>query len=122
STDQRGVPRPQGAACDIGAFEVPRFDLTVSQAAPPTESLGDPFTYAITVQNAGSGPAQGVKLTDPLPAGATLVSATPSQGACTGSTTVTCSLGSLAGGASATVTLAGTATRVGPPSHTATLT
>ena len=25
ATDQRGIPRPQGAACDIGAFESPRF-------------------------------------------------------------------------------------------------
>ena len=31
-TDQRGVPRPQGAANDMGAFEVTRYALTVSLA------------------------------------------------------------------------------------------
>ena len=32
TTDQRGVIRPQGAACDIGAFEVECFTLTVTKA------------------------------------------------------------------------------------------
>ena len=32
STDQRGVPRPQGAACDIGAFET----------TPPSSTIGFP--------------------------------------------------------------------------------
>jgi hypothetical protein len=44
---------------------------------------------------------------------ATLVSATPSQGSCQGSATVTCSLGQLAAGASATVQLVATPTASG---------
>jgi hypothetical protein len=40
---------------------------------------------------------------DPLPAGETLVSATPSQGTCSG--TVTCNLGSISSGGSATITI-----------------
>ena len=44
-------------------------------------------------------------MTDPLPARTGFVSATPSQGACSGTTTVTCELGTLADGASATITL-----------------
>jgi hypothetical protein len=37
-TDQRGVPRPQGAACDSGAFEVeppPGYDISYPQCAGP---------------------------------------------------------------------------------------
>jgi len=40
-----------------------------------------------------------------LPAGSTFVSAAPSQGTCSGTTTVTCSLGNIGPGASATITL-----------------
>jgi CSLREA domain-containing protein len=32
ATDQRGVPRPQGPACDIGAFELPYFLLTLARS------------------------------------------------------------------------------------------
>jgi hypothetical protein len=48
-----------------------------------------------------SGDAANVVVSDPLPAGETLVSATPSQGTCAG--TVTCSLGTVNSGASATI-------------------
>jgi uncharacterized repeat protein (TIGR01451 family) len=121
-TDQRGVPRPQGLACDIGAYEVAVFDLAVSQMVPGVVTLGHQFADTITVQNLGTGLAQVVTLTDPLPPGASLVSVTSSQGTCTGSTTVTCLLGKLAGGASATVTLVVTATSVGTLSNTASVT
>ena len=50
--------------------------------------------------------ATGVSLSDTLPVGVSLVSATPSQGpACTGSSDLTCNLGSLVHGATATVTV-----------------
>ena len=55
-------------------------------------------------------------VTDTLPAGAAFVSASASQGTCIGTAPVTCSLGSLASGTTATVTVkvrpsaAGTAT------------
>ena len=46
--DQRGVPRPQGKHCDIGAFEVdqPSMQLTSSPATP---SAGQPLTLTATV-------------------------------------------------------------------------
>lgn len=44
----------------------------------------------------------------------TLVSATATQGSCTGSPTVVCMLGSLAPGATATVTITATTTQPGP--------
>src|SRR6185503_11401824 len=47
--------------------------------------------------------ATGVTVTDTLPAGATFISSTPSQGSCSGTSTVTCTLGSIGSGGSATI-------------------
>ena len=52
--------------------------------------------YTITVTNAGPSPATNVVVTDTLPAGLTLVSATPSQGTCNAVDPVTCNLGTIA--------------------------
>lgn len=53
TTDQRGVPRPQGTLCDIGAVEVavaPFATLTALAAAPPTTApAGVPVTLSATV-------------------------------------------------------------------------
>ena len=57
------------------------------------------------VNNNGPTTATGVVLTDTLSLKVTLVSATATQGSCSGSPLVTCSLGTLASGAQATVTL-----------------
>jgi uncharacterized repeat protein (TIGR01451 family) len=97
-------------------------DLSISKSdAPDPVMAGDPLTYVLTVANNGPGDASGVSVTDTLPAGVTLVSATPSQGTCT---VVTCDLGSLANGASATVTVTVTvdaATPAGTLTNTATV-
>ena len=61
------------------------------------------LNYSIVVRNNGVGTATSVTVTDPLPAGVTFVSATTSQGTCSGTTTVTCSIGTLNVGASATI-------------------
>jgi uncharacterized repeat protein (TIGR01451 family) len=91
-------------------------DLAVTQTATPDPVLvGSPLTYAVTVSNAGPSAATGVTLTDALPAGVTLVSASPG---CTGTGPVTCALGSLASGASATVTLVVTPLAAGPLTNT----
>jgi uncharacterized repeat protein (TIGR01451 family) len=85
---------------------VPVADLAVTQSdAPDPVRSGQELTYTASVMNLGPDPATGVVLTDTLPAEVVLVSAVPSQGSCTGSTTVNCSLGSLANGASATVVM-----------------
>jgi hypothetical protein len=45
ATDQRGIARPQGARCDIGAFEAPAAhvwgDLRCNDTVDPSDSLGD---------------------------------------------------------------------------------
>jgi len=63
------------------------------------------FTYTLSIINLGPGPATGVTVTDTLSSGLTLVSATPSQGTCSGTSTITCNLGNLAAQATATVRL-----------------
>ena len=50
TTDQRGVSRPQGLYCDIGAYELtPNFYL--SAIAPVTATLGGPGSSTVTVNS-----------------------------------------------------------------------
>jgi uncharacterized repeat protein (TIGR01451 family) len=62
------------------------------------------FTYTITVTNNGPSPSTAT-VTDTLPGGLTLVSATATSGACAGTAPITCALGSLADNATATIVL-----------------
>ena len=81
-------------------------DLVVTKSgAPDPVVAGTSLTYTLTTTNAGPSDATGVTVTDPLPVGVTLISATATQGSCTGGTTITCSLGELAANASTTVTI-----------------
>ena len=70
-----------------------------------TVVVGAEITYTITVTNGGPDAANGVEVVDDLPGQIDFVSSTPSQGTCKGSNKVTCTLGTLANGASATVTI-----------------
>ncbi len=70
---------------------------------------GQQVTYTATVSNSGNGAAGSVAFQDLLPGKATLVSANASQGSCSGTPVILCSLGSLNAGASATITIVATA-------------
>ena len=89
----------------------PSASLAVADVAiaitdtPDPVVINDNLTYTITVSNNGPNSAAGVIVADNLPTGVTYVSATPSQGTCIGTSTVTCALGSISNGESATVTL-----------------
>ncbi|HEY2990293.1 MAG TPA: CARDB domain-containing protein [Candidatus Binatia bacterium] len=97
-------------------------DLKLSKtSSSPGVQPGANLTYTLTVTNNGPDGAGGVTAVDPLPSGVTFVSATPSAGTCSGTTTVTCALGALADGASATVTIVVTTTGVGTVENTATV-
>jgi uncharacterized repeat protein (TIGR01451 family) len=78
-------------------------DISVVKTGPATVPSGAMIGYLVTVHNGGPADATNVTMIDVLPPGSTLVSATPSQGTC--DTTVMCSLGSIASGASATVAI-----------------
>ncbi len=106
-----------------GASVLPlQADVGVTVNPGGAVPLGNNLTYTITVTNNGPTTATGVTLTDTLAAGLGFVSATPSQGSCAGTGPITCPLGSLAGGASATVTVVASAAASGSYANTATVT
>jgi uncharacterized repeat protein (TIGR01451 family) len=81
-------------------------DLSVSQTVSPDPVVaGANLVYQVTVRNAGPDADPDVTLTDQLPHEASFVSATTSQGLCDGVGSVTCTLGVLGNGGTATVTL-----------------
>ena len=83
-------------------------DMSITKSdSPDPVGPGQTLTYHLTTTNNGvaGGPSttSGVTVTDALPAGVTLVSATPSTGSCSGTTTISCALGIFPGGTSATI-------------------
>jgi uncharacterized repeat protein (TIGR01451 family) len=80
-------------------------DVSVSKMAPATATDGTNITYAIPVTNNGPSNAPNVSMTDAVPANTTFVSATPSAGSCSGTTTVTCNVGTVAPGATVNISL-----------------
>ncbi|WP_172448528.1 DUF7507 domain-containing protein [Caulobacter mirabilis] len=83
-----------------------RTNKTLSSAnASPAE--GDTVSFQIAVTNLGARAATAVTLTDRLPAGMTFTSATPSAGTYSSANGIW-TLGNLAAGATATLTLTGT--------------
>ncbi len=100
---------------------LPSADLSITKTAPASVASGGSLTYTITVTNGGPQAATASTVTDTLPSGETYQSATTSQGSCSQSRgTVTCSLGSLAYGGSAHVTITVTVTaKSGTLSNTA---
>jgi uncharacterized repeat protein (TIGR01451 family) len=76
--DQRGIVRPQGTACDIGAFELgqaavtspPSADLGVKLKPKPKRfKHGKKVRFLLTVSNAGPDPATAVVVNGAVPAG-----------------------------------------------------
>jgi uncharacterized repeat protein (TIGR01451 family) len=109
TTDQRGVTRPQGD-CTLGAYEptrTPSLGLTMTRTPNPVAQHALPgLKYVIKVKS--SGPAFDATqpiVKDVLPAGVTVLQKTASQGSCSGAKTITCALGTLANGKTATVTI-----------------
>jgi uncharacterized repeat protein (TIGR01451 family) len=80
---------PMGKSADLG--------ITVS--GPQSAGVGDVLSYAVRVANNGPAGASNVVATTDLHASMTLVSATTSQGSCSGTSRVTCSFAGVASGA-----------------------
>jgi uncharacterized repeat protein (TIGR01451 family) len=120
ATDQRGIARPQGTACDIGAFEAEAADLSLTDAASATKvAVGTTVTYTLTATNLGPSTGHATTVSDALPATLRLVSAQPSVDTCAAGPPLVCSIGELAAGADATVTIVARALRPGPVTNTA---
>jgi predicted outer membrane repeat protein len=108
STDARGVARPQGAGCDVGAYERASAGITLSSSAPSSVTVGVPFNVTLSVSGTGPGPSTASQLTVPLPSGTVLYGTASSQGSCTSSgwpAIVRCGLGAIDTGATARVVL-----------------
>ncbi len=91
-------------------------DLAISKTRTPAVVIaGEDITYTIVVTNNGLSDASSVQVTDPLPGGVTFGSANSTVGTCSEAAgTVTCDVGDLVNGASATITIV-----AGVPSDTA---
>jgi uncharacterized repeat protein (TIGR01451 family) len=96
----------------IGSFTFPNClgggaDLSLTKADSPDPVLvGNQVTYTLNAANNGPSGSSAATVTDTLPSGTTFVSATTTQGSCSqAGGTVTCSLGGMAAGASATITI-----------------
>ncbi len=97
-------------------------DLVITKShTPDPVVIGLPVTYIITVTNLGPSPATGVAVTDTLPTGVIFNSVIPTQGSCTAPMggVVTCTVGTLPNGASATISLIVTVTTAGVIGNTA---
>ena len=92
-------------------------DLSLMKTAPADVTVGSPFTYTLEVTNLGPDTAHTTILTDTLPTGVTFVSATSGCNEISG--TVTCDLGDLGSGSSATITIVVTADVTGTQTNSA---
>lgn len=119
-TNWHGTANTAGDGYMLG-FTVQESNLnvtkTVNNASP---AVGNNVTFTVTATNTGASNNTGVVVNDLLPAGLTLVSATPSAGSYN-STTGVWTIGGLNSGTSATLTMIATVTGAGTYSNTATI-
>lgn len=97
----------------------PALQVTKTDSADPVR-VGTDFTYAIAVRNSGNVALSGVSVTDPLPSQVEYRGFTGAGWSCSGSSTITCNLaGSLAAGATSTLSLNVRAQSAGQANNTA---
>ncbi|MBA2732140.1 MAG: PQQ-dependent sugar dehydrogenase, partial [Acidobacteria bacterium] len=98
-------------------------DLSLTKTGSPNPAaVGTNLSYRIIVTNNGPAAATNINVADTLPANVTFVSSSTTQGSCSGTGTINCSIGSLANGASAVVTIIVTPTVAGQITNTASVT
>lgn len=114
TTDRDGTPRPRAFGLDAGAYEhryVNGVHLKVD-ALQRFVSSGQALTYIIRVANHSANPLSNVQVNSALPAQQSLVTISSSMGSCGGSN---CTLGLMAPGSSATITLTTQVNGAGSP-------
>jgi uncharacterized repeat protein (TIGR01451 family) len=109
---------------DVYVKELGEAELSVRKSDSPDPAfVGEDLTYSVTVANGGPDAASGALIADDLPPSVTFVSATASQGSCTESEgRVTCTLGSVGSGATATVDIVVRPTSAGRITNTVAVT
>lgn len=105
-------PAPDGEVEDyrvqIGPTQEVANVTIVKRGTPNPVVVGRNLTYTLVVQNNGPAPASNVTVADTLPPNLSYVSANSSQGSCSQlSGTVTCALGNISAGATASITIIG---------------
>jgi uncharacterized repeat protein (TIGR01451 family) len=103
SSTPEASPGNETAVWSGSVTAVADLSLAVSSSSPTSFLPGDPLVLDVLASNAGPSNVQSVVLTVALPNGITLTSADVS---CSGTTTLSCPLGSLAAAGSASATLA----------------
>ena len=119
------VPNDTNFTSDVFVHDDrPAADVAVSTTdTPDPVARGEQLTYSVIVTNNGPGTAATVTLTDQLSPNVRFVSVASSTGSCAEADgTVTCELGTLASGDSATVTIVVSARRPGTITNTAMVT
>jgi uncharacterized repeat protein (TIGR01451 family) len=107
----------------ITRADPPRADLALTKSDSPDPVLVEnELTYELAVTNHGPDLASDVVVTDNLPDTVALLSVLSSQGSCSGITTITCELGTLAAEATATITIRVATLETGTVSNTASVT
>ena len=100
----------------------PTVDLQIVKTASPTTLLkGGNVTYTLSVKNNGPVTDTAVQVADSLPVGVTYVSATSTQGTCTGTAVVQCNIGTMTNGQTVTITIVVNAVQTGTIVNTATV-
>ena len=113
-----------------GSFDVfvaklrPAADVQITLTdAPDPVDFGSDLHYTIDVKNIGELPATGVIVTDALPAGSTFVALDANAGImCTGTTSITCNVGTLNPGDTGQITITIKPPAISPLSNTANVT
>ena len=114
-------PEPANNSATAEVTVTPAWDLSVTGSDEPDPVVvGGTLTYTFSVANGGPGTATGVVLTDALPSGVTFQSASTTHGTCSHSGgTVTCPLGDIDTGGTATVSIVVTPSTEGTLTNTA---
>jgi uncharacterized repeat protein (TIGR01451 family) len=118
-TDPNPSNNSASASATIAAPATQGADLAVAAVASATQVVvGGRLTYTFTVSNVGRTTALGVSFRTTLPGTVTWQSSSASRGGCSAGPAVTCSLGSLATGKVANVTIVTTAVSAGAAAAT----
>lgn len=119
SADTNDPDGGNDSATDTTPLGDAEADMEITKTVTPEQpEVGDTVTFTLVVTNNGPSDATGVMVDDPLPAGYTFVSATPSQGTWTAPDWT---VGTVVNGDSATLDITATVTDVDDYLNTATV-